>query len=177
MLELWEIGHRHAKCFQPINFKVIAARKASFLENKQKKKNGTKRVLHEMAEGLQEQMDIDNSDVDDITGRNIPAIRPLGHPTSACIRLEKSVCDIWNTTYAGRTSGRMRRQFHGACVDTGAQKSVIDNRQAKAYCRRHKLKFKLDPSITCFRFGDRSYPSLGSMMIRIPIPNGSFLSI
>ncbi len=42
-----------------------SAREASFLENKQKRKNGTKRVLHEMVEGLQELMDIDNSDVDD----------------------------------------------------------------------------------------------------------------
>ncbi len=58
-------GDRHAKCFQPINFKVIAARKASFLENKQKRRNGTMRVLHEMVEGLHELMDMDNSDADD----------------------------------------------------------------------------------------------------------------
>ncbi len=58
-------GHSHAKCFQLINVKVIAARKASFLENKQKRRNGTRRKLHKMVEGLQELMDMDNSDADD----------------------------------------------------------------------------------------------------------------
>ncbi len=64
-----------------------------------------------------------------------------------------------------------------ACVDTGARQSVIGKQQAKAYCKWHKFKFKLDPSTTCFRFGNRSYTSLGSLKIRIPIPNRSFLSI
>ncbi len=85
--------------------------------------------------------------------------------------------DIWNPIYAGRTSSRTRSHFHGACVDNGAQKSVIGERQAKAYCKIPEFKFKLEPSSTFFRFGDGSYPSLGSMEIRIPIPNGSFLKI
>ncbi len=58
-------GHRYAKCFQPINFKVFASRKASFLQNEQKGRIGTKRVLHEMAEWRQELMDMDNSDAED----------------------------------------------------------------------------------------------------------------
>ena len=60
-------GHRHAKCFKPINFKVIAARKAAFLENKQKSGNSSKRVLHEMVEGLQKSMDLADSDDEDST--------------------------------------------------------------------------------------------------------------
>ncbi len=71
----------------------------------------------------------------------------------------------------------MKRHFHGAYVDTGAQQSVIGWKQANSYCKRHKLKFKLHPSATGFRFGDGSYPSLGSMEIRISIPNRSFLRI
>ncbi len=71
----------------------------------------------------------------------------------------------------------MRRHFQGACVDTGAQQIAIGQIQAKSYCRRHNFKFKLHPPATRFRFGDGSYPSLGSTEIRIPIRNGSFLSM
>ncbi len=35
-------GHRHAKCLKPIKFKLMAARKAAFLENKQKSGNTSK---------------------------------------------------------------------------------------------------------------------------------------
>ena len=101
----------------------------------------------------------------------------MDHPPSSCIHIDECVRDIWNSNYAGRTSSKMRRHFHGACVDTGAQQLVIGQRQAKAYCRRDNFKFKLHPSATRFRFGDGRYPSLGSMEIRIPIPNGSFVSI
>ncbi len=71
----------------------------------------------------------------------------------------------------------MRRHFHGAWVDTRAQQSVIWQRQAQAYCKRHNFIFKLNPSATRLIFSGGSYISLGSMEIRIPIPNGSFLSI
>ncbi len=51
----------------------------------------------------------------------------------------------------------MERHFHGAYIDTGAQQSFIGQRQAKAYCKRRKFKFKLHPSDLRFRFGDGSY--------------------
>lgn len=61
--------------------------------------------------------------------------------------------------------------FLGACIDTGAQKSVIGKQQALAYFRfigeefrpsmpRHELKFK---------FGNRSHIGLGRVDIWIPI--------
>ncbi len=71
----------------------------------------------------------------------------------------------------------MRHYFHSACVDTGSQQSDIGQIQARASCKRPSFKFKLHLSATRFRFGDGRYPSLGSMEIRISIPNGSFLSI
>ncbi len=51
-------GPCHAKCLQPITFKVIAPVKASFLENRRKKRNGTKRVLHKMVKGQQKLMEM-----------------------------------------------------------------------------------------------------------------------
>ncbi len=44
-------GHSHTKCFKPINFEAIAARKAAFINKKQNGGSSSKRVLHELVEG------------------------------------------------------------------------------------------------------------------------------
>ncbi len=50
-----------------MKFKISAARKAAFLENKQKTGNISRRVLHEIVEGLQELIDQAESDNKDST--------------------------------------------------------------------------------------------------------------
>ena len=77
--------------------------------------------------------------------------------------------EIWTS------SARNSKKFHGACIDTGAQQCVVGLKQAKAYCKERDIKLKLLPSRTEFRFGDRSFRSLGAIPIRIPTPNGSFI--
>ncbi len=67
--------------------------------------------------------------------------------------------------------------FQGACLDTGAQQSVIVVRQALAYCKQHKIRYTLKPSLTKFKFGDGEFSSLGTMQIRILTPNNLFLKI
>lgn len=80
--------------------------------------------------------------------------------------------EIWKT---GRnTSSRSR--FHGGCIDTGAHKSVIGLKQAKAYCKHHNIPFKLKPSHRTYRFGDGAHSSVGSLEIRIPIPGNRFFN-
>ncbi len=60
--------HRHAKCVKPCIYKVIADRKAEFLQNKRIAVNFWERVLQEMAEGLQELVDLaDSGDRDSTT--------------------------------------------------------------------------------------------------------------
>ena len=66
-------------------------------------------------------------------------------------------------------------KFKGACLDSGAQQSVIGKTQAKAYCTLTGTKMKLRPSMKAFRFGDGVFNSLGTIHIRIPTPDGSFL--
>ena len=69
------------------------------------------------------------------------------------------------------------KKFKGACFDIGAQRSVIGRNQSKAYCRFSGFKFKFSPSRTFFRFGDGCFASLGTIPVRIPCPDGSFLHI
>lgn len=66
--------------------------------------------------------------------------------------------------------------FHGACLDTGAQRCVIGLNQARAYCRAMQIPFKMKPSRVQFRFGDGTYSALGSLKISIPTPQGSSIS-
>lgn len=68
-------------------------------------------------------------------------------------------------------------EFVGACLDGGAEKSLIGLKQTKAYSRMVGSKFKLGPSCYSFKFGDLIETSLGRMEIRVPTPQSSFLPI
>ena len=61
--------------------------------------------------------------------------------------------------------------FHGALLDTGAQKCVIGEKQARAYTHLQRQSFELLPSKEGFRFGKGSTKSMGILEMRIPIPN------
>jgi hypothetical protein len=61
--------------------------------------------------------------------------------------------------------------FNGAVIDTGASKSIIGVKQARAYCVSHKLRMNAQPSSTRFRFADQICSSLGRIKISIPTPD------
>jgi len=81
---------------------------------------------------------------------------------------------IWKTSHNSR---RTQRIFQGAAVDTGAELSVIGMAQAKAYCQYHGIRFNLKPSSVKFKFGDGGFPSEGTLLVRIPTPDGSFIAL
>lgn len=66
----------------------------------------------------------------------------------------------------------------GACVDTGAQRSVIGVHQAKAYC--NELNYPFNPKKGGrkhrFKFGNTIFTGLGLIEIRIPLNEDSYLS-
>jgi hypothetical protein len=64
--------------------------------------------------------------------------------------------------------------FHGACLDTGAQKSVIGLPQALAYARFTSQNISTRTSHSAFRFGDGRQVSLGLISIRFPMADGHF---
>ncbi len=67
--------------------------------------------------------------------------------------------------------------FQSACLDTGAQLSVISKRQVPAYCKQHNIRYTLKPLFTKFKLGDGVFLSIGTMQIRITTRNYSFLKI
>lgn len=74
-----------------------------------------------------------------------------------------------------RPEKRPKDIWQGACLDAGAQRIVIGERQARAYCKYVGCKFKLQASRTVFRFGVDRQKSLGILSIRVPVPDGSMM--
>ena len=67
--------------------------------------------------------------------------------------------------------------FQGACLDNGAQQSVIGKRQSLAYCKQHNGRYRLKPSLTKFKFGDVVFSLVRTIQIRIPRPSYSCFKI
>jgi hypothetical protein len=60
-------------------------------------------------------------------------------------------------------------------LDSGAQTSVVGLAQAKAYCRYRGVRFKTKASEKAFRFWTQRQKSLGDLLVRIPLADGSFV--
>ena len=65
----WNCGrteHRHVRFGKPLNPAVVAARKAECLEKKKNSRNGSKRVLYELLQGLEDRLNIESTDTEAI---------------------------------------------------------------------------------------------------------------
>jgi hypothetical protein len=49
---------------------------------------------------------------------------------------------------------RVNNEYNGVCIDTGAERTVIDLKQAKAYCRTFKRPFRPKPNNNVYLFGE-----------------------
>ncbi len=66
--------------------------------------------------------------------------------------------------------------FLGACLDTGAERTVIGRQQAAAYARFAGNELHLtEPKNAAFRFGGSDYPSRGVLRICVPLADDLFL--
>ncbi len=68
-------------------------------------------------------------------------------------------------------------KWQGGCMDTGAQKTVIGEKQARAYCRYMGIKFKPRKNYNRYKFGDNTQQSLGSINIRIPLQDNNMINV
>ena len=65
--------------------------------------------------------------------------------------------------------------FEGLCLDIGAQQSVCGYEQAMAYCKKNNRQLKLQESPRRFQFGDGIHKSMGTFIVRLPTPDGSYI--
>eukprot|EP00171_Calliarthron_tuberculosum_P022166 IDg22166t1 len=62
--------------------------------------------------------------------------------------------------------------FHGACIDTGAQKSVVGREQAEAYYRWLSLPLLISKGANIvYKFGTHREPSIGKAKFKLPYAN------
>ena len=69
--------------------------------------------------------------------------------------------------------------FEGACVDTGAPRTVVGIKQAKEYCKYTRKAYR--PSRPthgiAFRFGDQRIRPIGNIEVRFPLSSWSYVDV
>lgn len=69
-------------------------------------------------------------------------------------------------------------RFEGACMDIGAEKTVVGKRQAEAYLASHNPGVTLgNKSGMVYRFGGGRHPCVGTVAVRIPITDSFMILI
>ena len=61
------------------------------------------------------------------------------------------------------------RKWHGACLDTEAQSTVIGREQAKAYYNYMGIDMNLESSENRYKLGNSHHKSLGTLPMKIPL--------
>lgn len=67
--------------------------------------------------------------------------------------------------------------FEGACLDSGAEQSVIGSQQAASYTKATGRKTNVTANTLIFRFGDGESESLGVNRVRISLPYGEHVVV
>ena len=62
--------------------------------------------------------------------------------------------------------------FKGGVLDTGAQRSIIERRQADEYSKHYSFQALFTPRKARFKFIDRTCPSIGVMTLFFPTHGG-----
>jgi len=72
-----------------------------------------------------------------------------------------------------------KEKFQGACLDTGAQHTVIGKPQAEAYRASIGKEADLETAkeMRSYRLGGCAFDTLGAVSIRLPIAEGCFFPL
>jgi Aspartyl protease len=101
-------------------------------------------------------------------------------PATATIETD-SIEEVINfstrSLHAMALRNRKKYFWNCACIDTGAQRTVIGLAQARAYCKFLGIPFALSISKRVFVFWVGKRNSLGILHMRFPTPNGSFIML
>jgi hypothetical protein len=103
------------------------------------------------------------------------AVPPTGDKPSNTFSIYK-VCKCKLHSGTG-TKLRSDDRYNGVCIDTGAERTVIGLKQARAYCRMMKRPFKPYPNGNVYIFGEDRRKSLGSISIRIRTSRNAFIEV
>ncbi|CDF36767.1 unnamed protein product [Chondrus crispus] len=181
-------NHLLRDCTLPLNTSRAATRKMEYYA----KKADTKPIaVHHVLADLCKQLDIGSVPEDDseeetettditifesiLSGNDTTDdVDSTEHPTD-------SGCDAINHVYLTSKSWNVTVSdpFHGICIDSAAQKSVVGVEQAKAYCSLFNVPYSPSTSNAknVFSFGTHKHLGLGLLTVRVPIAPTHFISL
>lgn len=196
-------GHMINQCPKPVDLTKAAKRKMEYLSKKTGRTRNAHMVLFELCQQLEATQvdpicthetgtaDVHVTDIDDnvddfdlfetLLSTN-DDVQPIAVPQNSdaaedfgiLFQLAHSVDDPDLSIYlASRHSAMAEPKFHGACLDTGAQRSVVGRNQAVAYYRFMGLPLVLSGSSpNVYRFGSQKRVSVGKAKFRVPYAEG-----
>lgn len=172
--------HMARNCTQPKNFSKAAARK---LEYHQKKKtpNSVHVVLAHLCQQLDHEIHDDDDHSDPINDAQIFMNVVAGATDTGAMPStqdeEDDPIDIFSVNTVFQAT--VHHEFLGACIDSGAQRTVIGHKQAEAYTALTGIRKadKARGNMPKYKFGDTTHDGLGKMKVRIPIKEDYFVDI
>lgn len=180
-------NHLIGQCPHPKNAAKAAARRLEYYKKKDEKRHAVHLVLADICRQLdlddgvaEEDGDGGDDNGDDVelflaamSGRDNydPSQMPSASDED---ELEEVTLHVLTTNWESPSS----RSFEGACVDSGAQKTVIGVNQAKEYCAlvNEDLNNLGETKKVVYTFGSHRHKGVGRINIRIPISTSFFLS-
>lgn len=184
-------GNRAKDCTKPKDFAKAAARKIEYL-----KKRRTNNAVHVVLAFLCEQLEDDDDDgggEDDTSNDDdvyiFNSIMETGTADIHLMRVEdtapdpngqtKSDKDVVNIFSVGTTPpSYVGKEFAGACIDSGAQRTVIGTPQAAVNCAFAGIDLRKPPTQPLqFNFGNSIHGGLGLLDMRLLIESGHYVQI
>lgn len=157
--------HYARECPRPLNLARAAARKLDYLNSK-KKVNAVHSVLADVCQQFDHEF-TEESDasilMSMLSGASRDAMNDRGSEG------ERNVEDTLVLELTIELSTPHDEKFLRACIDSGAQMTIIGIDQAKAYCKEHGGIIIKGESKQTYRFGNKKYDNIGTINIRMPL--------
>lgn len=174
-----EKSHFARDCTRPKNFAAAAARKIEYLQNK-KAPNTIHVVLADLCRQLDTNEREENASEEDTDDAKI----------FRAIAFDDDVQDIHNVRQEGDHDEDKKDEdtitifscnvpefirssacFNGACVDSGAQRTVIGRNQAIKYMEESEVGVNMLKGVhnRRYKFGDKVHHGLGTLKLEIPV--------
>ena len=181
-------NHVLSDCKKPLNLARATKNRLEYYSKKKQTQNATSHVLYELCSQLQsdgdtkvmlatEQNEYSTEESDNALAQSIfvviPGVvettdEPAHSPSDKIIDEEIYACSSQELRDFTKQSSV---EFNGACIDCGAQGSIVGEPQAKAFCQDMGIDYVLDVSgqPRRFKFGDCAQNSKGTLGFRIPV--------
>lgn len=168
-------AHLAKDCSRSLNLARSAFRKLKYF-NKKKASSPVHIVLPDICHQFDEGGESEHEDDSPIFVLLLNGFKPTATGATGDDQLsQKEDALVLETTSHVLTSDQ--EKFHGACIDSGAQITVVSYRQAETDCRQHGGSLSPTFSRGTYRFGNKRPRGTGWTRIRVPVSAPHILDV